>query len=127
MDNSSLGIALGIDDQSSPTYIEAESSNRLPRARQTPPRSTLANIGGMIFLGFTVISSPIAIVDPRRELRISGSASTMNVQRQRRRRITLAHAWAKAGQVYANAQRRRLQQREREAREFLWSFTEDTE
>lgn len=46
--------------------------------------------------------------------------------RQRQRcRVTLAEAWARIGEVYAAAQRRRIKQREREVREFILSFMED--
>ena len=128
MDNSSLGYALESNDQTLPTYTESERGNGERRFGVSRPRSSLSNLGGVLVLGFTVISSPIAFSDPRRELRQSGSATTMVVFRQKhRRRITLAEAWTRAGEVYADAQRRRIQQREREAREFLWSFTEDVE
>jgi len=125
MDNSSTGILSEPEDQSAPTFNQIAIGALSSRERRRRP---LRNIGGALVLSFTVISSPIAFADPRRELRQSGSASTHVLGTQKQlRRVTLTEAWQKATDVYALAQKRRLQQREREARDFLWSFMDGVE
>ena len=123
MENSSLGYVLERDDQSAPTYNEMQAAKTIVRRRHP-----VANLGSALVLGFTVITSHIAYVDPRRELRQSGSASTqVFVRRLQVRRVSLEEAWDKAARVYAVAQQRRTEHLEREAREFLWSLLDDDE
>jgi hypothetical protein len=112
----SAALALSGDEELTRTFDQQP----VVRPRRVVHTTVFRNVAVFAMALPLSASTPIAI-DPYVELMRSGViTSVIRSNRQRRRRISLLDAWNVTGSIYAESHRRRVEQRERVARDFLF-------
>ena len=111
--SNTVHFVLPAGDLSPPTYDQGGTS-----PRRLPGWAKLFGVATV--LAITPLSSNLQLNEPNAELYRSQVVSVFTERKQRRRKITLAEAWIIAGNIYRQAHKQRIAQRERDAEAFLF-------